>query len=203
MMPESPSSSKDRATQPWLIHRIDASDRLIFADPAWWQFARDNDASELVPNTVLGRLLWDFIAGDEVRYLYRLILARVRSSGTVMVTPLRCDAPHVRRFVNLVIIPGEEGRIQFESHLLREEVREPVELLSPMAKRADWLVRMCAWCKSVHVASEWVQVEIAVERLNLFEMSSLPGVTHTICPECERRVRYSLRRLEAGSVRAR
>ena len=43
---------------------------------------------------------------------------------------------------------------------------------------------MCSWCKRVDVEGAWSDVEAAVQRLRLFELTSLPQITHGICEPC-------------------
>ena len=43
---------------------------------------------------------------------------------------------------------------------------------------------MCAWCDRFLVEGEWVEVEEAAARLQLFLRSELPTISHGICPSC-------------------
>ncbi|HSM05400.1 MAG TPA: hypothetical protein VK858_12345 [Longimicrobiales bacterium] len=43
---------------------------------------------------------------------------------------------------------------------------------------------MCAWCNCVRVESEWLEVEEAIQLLDLFGARAVPGITHGICPPC-------------------
>ncbi|MFN8587284.1 MAG: hypothetical protein U0704_05735 [Candidatus Eisenbacteria bacterium] len=47
---------------------------------------------------------------------------------------------------------------------------------------------MCGWCKAVDADGQWVEPELGVELLNLFERDALPEITHGICAECYERV---------------
>jgi hypothetical protein len=39
---------------------------------------------------------------------------------------------------------------------------------------------------------EWLEVEEAIPRLQLFEQDHMPQITHGICGECERQVEASM-----------
>jgi hypothetical protein len=67
----------------------------------------------------------------------------------------------------------------------RLESRTPVPLLSRSVPRTDYVLTMCAWCKKLPVAGHWVEIEVAVEALKLFDVTSLPMLSHGICPTCQ------------------
>ena len=62
-------------------YRVDATDRINWVDSWWLAFARENGASELTADSVIGRSLWDFVSGADTRRLFKAIHERVRSSG--------------------------------------------------------------------------------------------------------------------------
>ena len=43
---------------------------------------------------------------------------------------------------------------------------------------------MCAWCDRFCINGEWVEVEEAAARLELFRRSEQPQISHGICPDC-------------------
>jgi hypothetical protein len=73
----------------------------------------------------------------------------------------------------------------FSARLRSEEAREePQPLLDPRAPRDEDFLTMCAWCDRFLVAGEWVEVDEAARRLELFRRSEMPMLDHGICPEC-------------------
>jgi hypothetical protein len=169
-------------------YRVDAEDRLQWVSPDWVDFARQNQAPQLTTEAVLGQPLFAYITGQETEQIYRLILDRVRRTRTSTVVPFRCDGPGVRRFMELSIQSGSSGELCFEGRLLREEERMPVDLFDPDAMRSDRRVSVCSWCKRVDAAGEWVEVELAVGRLGLFDSPVMPQLLHGMCPDCVERV---------------
>lgn len=166
-------------------YHIDGQDRLIYVDDTWREFANNNAAPELVSDTILFKPLWNFIADRKVHHLYQMLLEKVRQSGKPVQIFYRCDAPHMRRFMEMRMTLDEESGVQFRNWLVREEPCEPVELLDTTAKRSQELLIICSWCKRVKVETQtWVQVEEAVQQLALFEAAELPQLSHGICPEC-------------------
>jgi hypothetical protein len=168
------------------FYEIDERDVLVDVDAAWLLFARECGAAELGVEKVLGRSLWEFVSDVQTISLYVEIFARARASRTTVVVPFRCDGPEVRRFMELSISPGNRpGNLALVGRLLRTEHRPPVALLDPLVPRSESFVRMCSWCKKVQVGEEWLEVETAVSRLELFGEPVLPQLNHGICDSCQ------------------
>jgi hypothetical protein len=167
-----------------LSYAIDDQDRLIRVDEGYYRFAEENGWDGAGDS--LGRLLWDFVAGHDVRRLQRLLLRRVRDELHDIELPFRCDSPTLRREMDIRITADRSGRVVlFSAQLCSEQPRsEPQPLLNPRAPRAGDFLPMCAWCDRFLVGGEWVEVEEAARRLELFRRSVLPPLDHGICPEC-------------------
>jgi hypothetical protein len=132
----------------------------------------------------LGRSLWDFVAGQDVKKLQRMLVRRVRDGVRDVQLPFRCDGPEVSREMDIRIAADRSGRaVLFSVRLRSEEARdEPQPLLDPDSPHGDELLQMCAWCDRFKVGEEWVEVEEAAKRLKLFRRGELPAIDHTICP---------------------
>jgi hypothetical protein len=167
-----------------LSYAIDDQDHLIKLDEGFYRFAEENGWDEA--GSSLGRSLWDFIAGHDVRKLQRLLLRRVRNGVRDVELPFRCDGPDFRREMDIRIAADRSGRVvMFSARLRSEEPREePQPILDPRAPRGDDFLTMCAWCDRFLVDGRWVEVEEAAKRLELFRRTELPELDHGICPEC-------------------
>ena len=166
-------------------YRVDESDIITWVSGEWLEFARANAAGHLTVETVVGRSLWDFVTGDEIRRLYHLLFARVRTAGIPVSVPFRCDSPEARRFMQLHVTPGDVGSLELTAHLVSEERREHVPLLDAAVPRTSEFVTVCTWCRRVLLAfDEWVEPEIAMNRLGLLAQSLPPQITHGACPAC-------------------
>ncbi len=168
------------------IYVIDKNDNFVFASENWRNFARENEGQAISqPEDILGQSLFKFIAGPETKQIYHVLLEKVRKTGKTITFPFRCDAPHLRRFLEMTIFPMEDGNVQFISELIKVEKREPVALLIPHQERSKEFIRMCSMCKKVALTEkEWVEVEEAIQTLKLFEKELLPQITHGLCPQC-------------------
>jgi len=188
LLGRSPDQSAPSSGAPGrLVYRVDAGDAITWVGPGWLEFARDNDAPELEPSSLLGRPLRTWVAGSSVWQLYALLLQRVRLTGRPLTFAFRCDAPALRRFLTMTMTPLAEHGIEFDSVLTRAESRTPVPLLDRRLARSERFVTLCSWCKRVKVAEgDWREIEAAVEPLRLFGTVARPMLTHGICPSCVR-----------------
>ena len=168
-----------------LSYAIDDEDRLIRVDDGYYRFAEENGWDGA--GSSLGRSLWDFVAGAEVRKLQRLLLRRVREGARGVELPFRCDGPEQTREMEIKIAADKSGRVvMFSARLRAERERpEPQPLLDPDAAHDNGeFLPMCAWCDRFLVAGKWVEVEVAAKQLELFRRGKLPTLDHGICPEC-------------------
>lgn len=172
------------------LYKIDSEDRLTVVDTAWLRFARQNGGVRLERESVVGRPLWDFVAGAETRRIYRLMFRRIRSDGSGVSVPFRCDSPSMRRLMVLELSSNPEGGIELKTKLIRNEPRDPVPLLNPAFPRTDDFLTICSWCKQVLLPTgRWATTENAISKLGLFLAPQLPRLTQGICPTCEGRIR--------------
>src|SRR5204863_5710198 len=124
-----------RMTTQTLSYAIDEHDHLIKVDQGYYRFAEENGWSEA--GTSLGRSLWDYVSGEELRKLQRMLIRRVRDQVGDVELPFRCDGPDVRREMDIRILARPGGRVVlFSARLRSEEERElPQPLLDPAARR--------------------------------------------------------------------
>ncbi len=167
------------------IYQIDSVDSIIWVDASWSEFARRNGAPELCAGQVLGQRLPGFVAGDEVRHLWSLVIQRVREEDRAVTLPFRCDSPGRRRFMELDLEPLGQGRVEFAARLIREEPRDRVALLDRAVPRSDDTLPICSQCKRIRDPRErWIEVEDGIRELDLFGAGVLPRLTHVLCDPC-------------------
>jgi hypothetical protein len=118
--------------------------------------------------------------------LQRILLRRIRSEVREVELPFRCDGPDVRREMMIRISANASGRLVLFTASLRDELprAEPQPLLDLTLPRGEETIEMCGWCDRFFVDDEWVEIEVAAQRLQLFARTELPAITHGICPEC-------------------
>lgn len=176
---------------------IDAHDVVIDVGQSWGDFARDNDAPELVvpPSD---RTLWTYFQGDEITELWRLLVERARALQGGAEVPFRCDAPDVRRWFEMSVTPEPHGRVHFRCVLVFEEARSSISLLDTRSERDVNLrpVPVCSWCGRGRHGSRWLEVEELVRAARLLERASMPPISYGICESC--REEMSAERLVPG-----
>ncbi|HAB58681.1 MAG TPA: hypothetical protein DCE75_11585 [Acidimicrobiaceae bacterium] len=168
-----------------VAYRINADDCVISMGDGWLHFARDNGAPELAELNGT-QTLWSFFSSDTSRNVWQMIIERVRNSGDAMQVPLRCDAPHARRWFEMTVSPEAGEHVHFQSVLVFEELREPVAFLDAFVERdaTDDEIAVCTWCAQAEYEGEWREVEDVVRRARLLERAVMPPVVHGVCSAC-------------------
>jgi hypothetical protein len=176
-----------------VCYHINDRDEIVSVNPEWDRFALANGGASVTADRVLGRRLWDFIADYTTRDLYRQILIRVRAGRPIRFT-FRCDAPALRRVLEMDASQPGDGTVKFLTRTLLEESR-PAVPLSDWAEtetRSEDKLLVCGWCRKVAVGGSWEEVENAVAELRLFEQVPMPRTTHGICEACYERVKQTM-----------
>lgn len=180
-----------------VAYMVDVDNRILGIGRRGWRlFAVESGALDLAePEPLIGRDLFDFITGDDVRGAYEYMLGRVRLGEPQITLPCRCDAPAVTRDMRMTITPLRRHRaVQaylFQSITLAEHARPPVRLYEFAGH--DYpdtvpLLGMCSLCERVcpgpHDCSErtapWMEAESYYARGG----SSQVRISHTVCPTC-------------------
>ncbi|HEY6961692.1 MAG TPA: hypothetical protein VI408_07370 [Gaiellaceae bacterium] len=168
-------------------YSIDADDVIVAVGGAWHTFAQANGG----PVNVVGCSLWDFVSGRDVEAIWQLLLRHVRGTATPLTFLYRCDAPRVRRLMQMELSPEGRGGVAFCSR--------PVAVQKATTFSGDWsggdlqTVVVCGWCGRVHT-DDWVTPDHAVMQLGLTRPdSSWPALTHGICASCARQLRGLVR----------
>lgn len=169
-------------------HIIDAEDKIISIDDNWIKFASENNFRNFDPNSVIGRNLFDFISGLEVKQIYRILVGRVRNTGNPCVLLYRCDSPYLIRYMQMTIKPMQNKHVLFENELIEVQERQPVSINYDETDPSEnsFLV-MCSWCKKIKSDDEWVDMEMYLN-LNQFLNNEINlRITHGVCGECEQK----------------
>lgn len=167
---------------------IDAADRIVFVNDAWVRLARSMTvlpAQTLTLDTVLGRPIWDFIDGVQVRQLWGVLYERVRAVGAPAFVPMRADTPRLRRVFDVELHPLGERAIQHVYECAWTETRPAVALLDSAASRNGASLPCCAWCARIQVrAGVWEEIEVAQLLLQL-DPDALPTLASAACTSCK------------------
>lgn len=164
----------------------------------WKSFACENGAEALAePPAVVRRPILGFVQGDEVRRSYARFLQTLRDGRREAVRfSYRCDAPETRREMRMCISAVRAGDkltgFLFQSLVLTEESRPPVDLFDPEVIKAEVaaqarlpIVHMCSYCQRVRSdCSDGEQEWVTAEAYYGGGGTSRVRISHGICPEC-------------------
>ena len=175
---------------PMVIYSVDDGDRIDWVNDEWDRFARANDAPRLLASDVIGSTLWSHISDLTLQHLLQKIFARARSSRQPLLLACRCDAPTLRRELD-VCIESRDGR----SVVVTSTVTAEIPRLIPYTLGAKLgIIRVCSWCNAVDVGGRWVDLEVAVHEIGLLKGPHHPEITHTLCLRCEQTLRAEIER---------
>lgn len=162
----------------------------------WNAFARSNGAPELDASVVVGRDLFDFVSGADVRKQLGKVMTRIAADpNDFTVIPFRCDSPGLRRNLRQSIRPIVHGEsctgFVFQSIELDARERPPIDLFDfkEIAKRREQeaslpVVVMCSWCQRVRFPpitdGDWYEAEAYYSAGGGSEV----GLSHSICDRC-------------------
>lgn len=178
-------SSSMRTNRHFIVYHVDRDNKICFVNSEWSIFARENNARRLEASAMLGAPLMDSIADKSSRYLYSVMIDRIRREQQNLSFQFRCDSPGMRRWMKMEMFPLSNQGIGFNSYCVKEEPRQYVSLLADDVERSDQFIKVCGWCKKFLVGrNEWVEAEEAVKRLGLFDATKLPQLSHGMCPGC-------------------
>ncbi|WP_293678458.1 hypothetical protein [uncultured Phenylobacterium sp.] len=172
---------------------------LRVGEPRWDEFATAAAAERALASAVVGRSVFDAMAGEEVRDAYRRIHRRVldEPSGHFGFE-YRCDAPEVGRRMRMSISrvsgPGRRVRLLYQSQVLSAVSRPWMSLFEPQrivewarAEAAVPLVRMCGFCQRLAWPPDeggWVSSE------SYYRLGGPADVrvSHGVCPTCTHKI---------------
>jgi len=184
------SNLQDHRSFIWII---DDADKIFHVNADWLAFAGENTAPQLTASVVLDQPIWRFIQGRETVYLYKQIFARVRAGKSPVKFPFRCDSPDCRRFMEMQLSLLAGDAIRFMAQILRQEWRQPLNVLDASRDRSGEFLKICSWCKKINIPGRgWGEIEAAIEALDLFGNHSMPRMTHTICDACYDAIKLEL-----------
>lgn len=174
------------------IYRIDASDGISYVSPTWLMFAEENDARELSTPDVVGRSIWEFIVGDQVRQIYRELFRSLRTRNQELMLPFRCDSPGLIRHMELVMRSAPGDSIEFEAVLKLALERDAVALFDTNADRSNERVHTCSFCRRFRLDEEWVSAGDAVTRRRWFSGRPVPRLAEALCADCLNNLHHEL-----------
>lgn len=168
-----------------VVYQIDQDDLLVYFNDQWDLFANANNGLGVSSQRIYKKSIWDFIHDAETRHLHETLLKRVRSHKAILHLPFRCDAPDLRRYMEMSISLLPHRNVEYRCRTIKTESREAVAISAAGIMRDGPFLRMCSWCKKIDVGNDtWLEIEDAIKFLGFFSGASLPQISHTMCDSC-------------------
>lgn len=174
---------------------VDKLNRIVsINDECWMEQAKLGNAEEaLQPKNVLDAFLSDFIRDDNTTMYIEAVMSLCRLRKEPIYREYRCDSPTHKRFMELELIPKENGHIEMVHYLIKEEpfdaevniidiASKKNELEKPKTanKHRNYYLR-CSMCNALMPpdSTEWIEPgELVKGTEGPFK------VIHTICNKC-------------------
>jgi hypothetical protein len=186
--------------QPVYRYCLNEANVIVWVDHWWLAFAQENNAAGLTEDSVVGRDLWQFIADEPTRILYREINDHVRAFGNPIEVPFRCDSPTLQRYMQLTISKQGSDKLLYESVLIRAVPQTRLAVLDCQQKRSNAFLTMCSFCKrSLIETSGWLAMEDVSLNLRMYDKQTVPELRYTVCPDCSNGLGY-LERSSPGAA---
>jgi hypothetical protein len=169
-------------------YSVDDADQIRWVNENWDRFAIENDASHLAGGAVIGTSLWSHVSDVTLQYLLQKIFARARASRQPIVLKCRCDAPLMRREIEMYLDSRDGASVVVMSTVIAAQPRA----IEYTFTGHHGLLVICSWCNAVRNGKQWVELETAVRQLRLLEGQNTPQIVHSLCDGCERSLRNEI-----------
>ena len=174
------------AADPRPVYTIDGLNRLAGVNEAWVRFMQVGNHVDASAQSAVGRLIWDYVSGVQVRQLWEVLYERVRAVGAPIFVPMRVDTPSLRRLIDLELHAIGDRSIQHVCECVWTEARPAVALLDPAYPRDERTLLSCAWCNRIQVRiGAWEEIEDAQRILQIEATSTLPSLKAGVCTTCK------------------
>jgi hypothetical protein len=160
---------------------LDKNNQILNVSSSWDDFARQNAGESVLSEKVCGRPLREFINGDATRMWVDTLLVLARLQNKAIERPYRCDSPSERRYMQMSVIPHEDGVLEVKHSLLQTEPRRnPVHFRGILRGRVA-SHRRCSICGRVYHNNHWVEPEVLD---TLSDQNTTLVVAYTVCVDC-------------------
>ncbi len=174
---------------PPVVYCIDADDRITWVNEAWDPQAVAFETPAIHSGIVIVTVLWRYVSDPTLRHLLQRLFGKVRETRAPLVLSCRCDAPDLRRNVRVLLESADGAAIRITNSLVAETARDPL----PGTTARPAMLKTCGWCNAFEVGGRWVEIEAAIEALQLLRVPHYPLITHGLFAGCAATLR------EAGS----
>jgi hypothetical protein len=165
------------------MYRINERDEIISVNDDWCKYASDHGWDGISSDEVLHRPIYTYIKDSTTSRLYQYLFKRVRGGSTVRYQ-FNCVSKSHRRVMEMTVKPIGNGEcLELKARMLHKQAHlQSFDKLD--GPHEDKFLRTCGWCRRIDLEGNWIEVEDAVAKLEVFEFCRLPKLTHGICNDC-------------------
>jgi hypothetical protein len=166
-------------------YTVDKTDTIVAVSGQWDAFARENGGEKLQASAVIGRKLDQFITGDATRMFVRTMIMSARTLKRPIYRPYRCDSPKLKRFMEMTILPNEDGTVELVHRELHNEplAQKPLLIVAPKGSISA-LLKRCSLCNRIETQGIWSEIDEALDANRLEPGTRSLKVVYGVCPDC-------------------
>lgn len=162
--------------------KIDTTYKITWVSDDWDEFAQSNETPELSAQSVVGKLLFSFVADDITRMFYDVSLLQAQTQKKPYLLHYRCDAPGVARLMSMQIdyVKNEGWSLQNRIHSIKaisKAVYFEYAENSPLQR--------CSICNRINIDGEWQDL---LHRPKILGSRQKVYVKYTACQPCRQKL---------------
>lgn len=166
------------------VYWLGPTERIVRVGPCWDRFALANDGAAATGEKIVDRPVWDFVQDAATRMWLESLIALVRLRSVSIQRPYRCDSPDMKRFMQMNIVPEDEGILRVEHSLVRCEPKSRSVWIDSFSKaNSDVRVR-CSICGRVRLDKEWIEPDRLSSSTSRGGIAKL-AVIYGVCDDCK------------------
>lgn len=164
--------------RPTTAYEIDSNDCIVFVGDSWDIFANENGGTNTLAKDVIGRKVWDFVAGDVTRMWLSSLFQLSRLRGETIERLYRCDSPSLKRFMRMRVFSKKGGLLFIAHEILATEQRPKPIHIKYCPDTMCHVKQRCSFCGRIN-NGEWQEpsAEHADTDYGLL-------VVYTVCERC-------------------
>ena len=165
---------------------VDADNRIVNVVGPWDEFALKNDGPGACVQAILGKPLDQFIAGDVSRMFVSTMLMSARSLNRTVYRSYRCDSGHLKRYMEMTIIPVNDGILEVRHRLLHSEPMQQYQFVPAQRSGTTGVAgtKRCSMCNKIQANGEWMEVEDALKAQAVTTERAQGPWVFGVCPTC-------------------
>ena len=169
-----------------ISYTVDKTDTIVAVSGLWDEFARDNGGEKSQASAVIGRKLDQFINGDATRMFVRTMIMSARTLKRPIYRPYRCDSSKDKRFMEMTILPQENGMVELVHRELHHEplAQKIPHIVAPLGASHNSLLKRCSLCNRIEIQGIWSEIDEALNTNRLEPGTRSLKVVYGVCPDC-------------------